>query len=70
LIILKSFKYHANNNSGNDICGQLYWLKVNLNDARINKYRVIITGHVPPGYFERKPDRPFFQVSYFTTIVL
>ena len=64
LLALNTNLYYKTNNTGPDICGQLAWLRTELEKSVRAQTQVIITAHVPPGFFERDPFGPFFETSF------
>ena len=62
-LALNTNLYYKTNNTEPDICGQLEWLRSELENAALEQGRVIVFGHVPPGFFERDPFGPFFETS-------
>ncbi|KAJ6240179.1 sphingomyelin phosphodiesterase [Anaeramoeba flamelloides] len=56
--------YHDNRNttdSTGDISGQYAWISSELDQASANREKVLIVGHVPPGYAERFGDLNFHE---------
>uniref|UniRef100_T1ITW0 Uncharacterized protein n=1 Tax=Strigamia maritima TaxID=126957 RepID=T1ITW0_STRMM len=67
IIVMNTNIYLSHNKEkpkSEDPGGQLQWLKDQLISAKINSYKVIITAHAPPGYFERNPIEPFLVSPY------
>ncbi len=62
-LALNTNLYYKTNNTEPDICGQLNWLRTELEIADRSDSRVVIVAHVPPGFFERDPFGPFFETS-------
>jgi len=48
-LALNTNLYYKTNNSGPDICGQLTWIRSELEQAVRDLRQVIILSHVPPG---------------------
>lgn len=73
-LVLNTNLYYSNKakNYEADPCGQFKWLREELQNSKENE-RVFIVGHVPPGYFELHPEKPFFtndaHTKSFTQIV-
>ena len=42
-------------------CEQFFWVADRLSEAKEKKRKVIITGHVPPGFYEREYIGPYFD---------
>ncbi|KAG0714622.1 Acid sphingomyelinase-like phosphodiesterase 3b [Chionoecetes opilio] len=67
VLVVNTNLYYAANTLGVDVpdpCGQFAWLRSRLQSARDQQFKVIITAHAPPGYFERMVLVPFFNASY------
>ena len=64
ILALNTNLYYKTNNTGPDICGQLAWLRTELEKSARAHTRVIITAHIPPGFFEREPFGPFFETGF------
>lgn len=56
--------YNTNKTEEDDPTGQLAWLEGELKVAKDNNIAVIITAHVPPGYFERVAVIPFLSDKF------
>jgi len=46
-----------------DPCEQLSWFESQLQRAESLDYKVMISAHIPPGYFERWPVQPLFYTE-------
>ena len=60
ILALNTNLYYRTNITSPDPCSQIKWLETKLEDAKSASKKVIIAGHVPPGYFERAYFDPFF----------
>ena len=60
VLVLNTNLYYRTEIIIQDPCSQLSWLKMKLKEARDLDLKVVITGHVPPGFFERHYIGPFF----------
>ena len=60
LIALNTNLYYRTNITTADPCSQLIWLENKLDEARNSNKKVIVSGHVPPGFYERNYIGPFF----------
>ncbi|XP_056300643.1 acid sphingomyelinase-like phosphodiesterase 3b [Pseudoliparis swirei] len=47
-----------------DPAGQFSWADQVLTEAAINKEKVYIIGHIPPGVFEKKRSKPWFTPEF------
>jgi len=61
IVLNTNMYYHDNFTKGKDPCGQLDWLNRTLDSVDIDKEKVFIVAHVPPGSFERQPGKPNFN---------
>jgi sphingomyelin phosphodiesterase acid-like 3 len=61
LVLNTNIYYHDNLTTGADPCGQMDWLNKTLESADMEKEKVFIVAHVPPGSFERNPGSPNFN---------
>ena len=61
LIALNTNLYYRTNITTEDPCSQLIWLEYKLDQARNSNKKVIVSGHVPPGFYERNYIGPFFK---------
>lgn len=61
IIALNTNLYYRTGLTELDPCGQLFWLDDQMSKYKTLNRRVIITGHVPPGFFERHYIGPFFD---------
>ena len=61
ILALNTNLYYRTKNTELDPCGQFTWLSSQLQDAEKYKRKVLITGHVPPGFYERTNIGPFFD---------
>jgi len=61
IVLNTNMYYHDNFTKGKDPCGQLDWLSSTLDSVDIEKEKVFIVAHVPPGSFERQPGLPNFN---------
>uniref|UniRef100_A0A2P2HZX6 Acid sphingomyelinase-like phosphodiesterase 3b n=1 Tax=Hirondellea gigas TaxID=1518452 RepID=A0A2P2HZX6_9CRUS len=65
--ILNTNMYYMFNHIGTgdaDPCGQFAWLTEQLQQAKADNVKVLLSAHSPPGFFERMPIIPFFNASY------
>lgn len=61
IVLNTNMYYHDDITRGKDPCGQLDWLSRTLDSVDIEKEKVFIVAHVPPGSFERQPGLPNFN---------
>ncbi|XP_019403592.1 PREDICTED: acid sphingomyelinase-like phosphodiesterase 3b [Crocodylus porosus] len=67
IIVLNTNLYYTQNNQTADMedpGGQFQWLEDTLNNASKAGEVVYIVGHVPPGIFEKKRSKPWFQKQF------
>lgn len=67
VLILNTNLYYAPNKlrqNVTDPCGQFAWMREKLQKAKDQDYKVIVSAHAPPGYFERHAENPFFSADY------
>ncbi|XP_068121562.1 acid sphingomyelinase-like phosphodiesterase 3b [Hyperolius riggenbachi] len=67
IIILNTNLYYDSNSvtaNMEDPAGQFAWLENQLTDASQKREKVYIVAHVPPGYFEKKRDKPWFREKF------
>ena len=60
IMALNTNLYYRSNLTDKDPCSQLSWLESRLILSKRANEKVLITGHVPPGYFERHFIGAFF----------
>lgn len=63
IIVLNTNLYYRTGLQDLDPCGQMFWLDNKLQTYKALQKRVLITGHVPPGFFERHYIGPFFDTA-------
>ncbi|XP_018018528.1 acid sphingomyelinase-like phosphodiesterase 3b [Hyalella azteca] len=67
VLVLNTNMYYFGNELGTtdpDPCRQFTWLSNELDTAKLHNYKVMLVGHAPPGFFERFPIIPSFNVTY------
>ncbi|OCT92068.1 acid sphingomyelinase-like phosphodiesterase 3b isoform X1 [Xenopus laevis] len=67
MIVLNTNLYYDSNSltaNMKDPGDQFQWLEEQLNNAYLKGEKVYIVGHVPPGYFEKKRDKPWFREEF------
>ncbi|MEQ2299064.1 hypothetical protein AMECASPLE_011693 [Ameca splendens] len=66
LVLNTNLYYDQNKETLNvaDPAGQFGWLEQTLTAAANNKEKVFIIGHIPPGFFEKKRNKPWFTQKF------
>ncbi|NXL00310.1 ASM3B phosphodiesterase, partial [Mesembrinibis cayennensis] len=67
MVVLNTNLYYDQNNETageEDPAGQFQWLEETLTNASRANEMVYIVGHVPPGFFEKKRDKPWFRSGF------
>uniref|UniRef100_A0A8C3BVF8 Acid sphingomyelinase-like phosphodiesterase n=1 Tax=Cairina moschata TaxID=8855 RepID=A0A8C3BVF8_CAIMO len=67
MIVLNTNLYYDQNNETageEDPGGQFQWLEETLTNASKAEEMVYIVGHIPPGFFEKKRGKPWFQSDF------
>ncbi|XP_039663201.1 acid sphingomyelinase-like phosphodiesterase 3b isoform X2 [Perca fluviatilis] len=67
MLVLNTNLYYDQNKATQDMddpAGQFSWADQVLTEAANNKEKVYIIGHVPPGFFEKKRNKPWFMPSF------
>ncbi|XP_059195752.1 acid sphingomyelinase-like phosphodiesterase 3b [Centropristis striata] len=66
LVLNTNLYYDQNKLTRNTIdpAGQFIWMDRVLTQAAIDKEKVYIIGHVPPGFFEKKRGKPWFMPEF------
>ncbi|XP_025932146.1 acid sphingomyelinase-like phosphodiesterase 3b isoform X2 [Apteryx rowi] len=67
MIVLNTNLYYDQNNqtaAEEDPGGQFQWLEETLTNASKAEEMVYIAGHIPPGFFEKKRSKPWFQSNF------
>ncbi|XP_033958865.1 acid sphingomyelinase-like phosphodiesterase 3b [Pseudochaenichthys georgianus] len=66
LVLNTNLYYDQNKKTKNmvDPAGQFTWADQVLTEAANNKEKVYIIGHVPPGFFEKKRNKPWFVPGF------
>ncbi|XP_072249961.1 acid sphingomyelinase-like phosphodiesterase 3b [Leuresthes tenuis] len=67
MLVLNTNLYYDQNKvtqNSDDPAGQFSWLDQILTEATNNKEKVYIIGHVPPGFFEKKRNKPWFTSRF------
>ncbi|CAJ1062700.1 acid sphingomyelinase-like phosphodiesterase 3b [Xyrichtys novacula] len=67
MLVLNTNLYYDQNKlttNMDDPAGQFSWADQVLTDAAKNKEKVYIIGHVPPGFFEKKRNKPWFTPQF------
>ncbi|NWI57627.1 ASM3B phosphodiesterase, partial [Calyptomena viridis] len=67
MVVLNTNLYYDQNNETageEDPGGQFQWLEETLTNASRADEMVYIVGHIPPGFFEKKRGKPWFQRGF------
>lgn len=67
MLVLNTNLYYDQNKMTQDMddpAGQFSWADRVLTEAAKNKEKVYIIGHVPPGFFEKKRNKPWFRPQF------
>ncbi|XP_032375475.1 acid sphingomyelinase-like phosphodiesterase 3b isoform X1 [Etheostoma spectabile] len=67
MLVLNTNLYYDQNKATQDMddpAGQFSWADQVLTEAANTKEKVYIIGHVPPGFFEKKRNKPWFKPSF------
>ncbi|KAM9851637.1 acid sphingomyelinase-like phosphodiesterase 3b [Aulostomus maculatus] len=67
MMVLNTNLYYDQNKLTQDMedpAGQFSWADRVLAEAARDKEKVYIVGHVPPGFFEKKRDKPWFMPQF------
>ncbi|XP_061573231.1 acid sphingomyelinase-like phosphodiesterase 3b [Cololabis saira] len=67
MLVLNTNLYYDQNDATKDMvdpADQFSWLDRILTEAATNKEKVYIIGHVPPGFFEKKRNKPWFRQHF------
>ncbi|XP_041844522.1 acid sphingomyelinase-like phosphodiesterase 3b [Melanotaenia boesemani] len=67
MLVLNTNLYYDQNKvtqNTDDPAGQFSWMDQILTEAANNKEKVYIIGHVPPGFFEKKRNKPWFTQKF------
>ncbi|XP_020365048.1 acid sphingomyelinase-like phosphodiesterase 3b [Oncorhynchus kisutch] len=67
VVVLNTNLYYDQNKVTENIddpAGQFNWADQVLTEAANNKEKVYIIGHVPPGFFEKKRNMPWFRPNF------
>lgn len=67
MLVLNTNLYYDQNKVTQDMedpAGQFSWADRVLTEAANNKEKVYIIGHVPPGFFEKKRNKPWFRPEF------
>ncbi|XP_023256874.1 acid sphingomyelinase-like phosphodiesterase 3b isoform X2 [Seriola lalandi dorsalis] len=67
MLVLNTNLYYDQNKLTTDMddpAGQFSWADHVLTEAANNKEKVYIIGHVPPGFFEKKRNKPWFTPKF------
>ncbi|XP_033496416.1 acid sphingomyelinase-like phosphodiesterase 3b [Epinephelus lanceolatus] len=67
MLVLNTNLYYDQNKVTQDTedpAGQFSWADRVLTEAANNKEKVYIIGHVPPGFFEKKRNKPWFRPQF------
>ncbi|KAL7394551.1 hypothetical protein ABVT39_027788 [Epinephelus coioides] len=67
MLVLNTNLYYDQNKVTQDMedpAGQFSWADRVLTEAANNKEKVYIIGHVPPGFFEKKRNKPWFRPQF------
>ncbi|KAJ8340866.1 hypothetical protein SKAU_G00331570 [Synaphobranchus kaupii] len=67
VLVLNTNLYYDQNQQTADMedpAGQFSWANQILTSAASNNEKVYIVGHVPPGFFEKKRNKPWFRSNF------
>lgn len=64
IIVVNTAFYWGNNNFTGDVADQFAFIAQELKSASANNQKVLIHGHIPPGYFERASSLIFNSETY------
>uniref|UniRef100_A0A8C5LSR6 Acid sphingomyelinase-like phosphodiesterase n=1 Tax=Leptobrachium leishanense TaxID=445787 RepID=A0A8C5LSR6_9ANUR len=66
IVLNTNLYYDVNRITANmeDPGDQLKWLEEELTNASQQRKKVYIVGHIPPGYFEKKRQKPWFRENF------